>query len=560
MIVSGPRSVTQDLRLGNVCLAFARFAICFTVSLVAAPAANEMVSPQIKPSPGDDLFANESVLRIHVEMRPQELQSLREESRRYVRSTISAEGKVYRDVGIHLKGSTGSFRGVDDKPALTLDFSRFVNGQKFHQLRKIHLNNSVEDPSYVNEKLGSELFRAVGMPAPRVGHALVELNGRQLGLYVLKEGFTEDFLGRYFKRVDGNLYDTDWGHDVDERMKRLLGRGPDDDQRDLKAVAKAAREPGLSRRWQRLTDVLDIDRFFTFMTLEVMICHRDGYSLARNNFRIYDDPETKKMVFFPHGMDQLFGKSDLPWKPRMAGIVAQSLMETSEGRLRYETRFTTLFTNLFIVDRLTNRVNQIVASLRPYLEKQEFKAVEREAAEVRERIVRREFDLRKQLSQRDPALLDFKEGIASLAGWTKVDEPAGGNMDETTTPEGVRALRIVAGSKTSASWRTTLRLGRGHYRFEGQTRISSVTPLPFGKNQGAGLRVADKTLKAINFTGSSNWKKLAVEFQVDRVEEDVELVCELRASAGQAWFDKDSLRLAKSSSDQGDRLDHAPDP
>ena len=90
--------------------------------------------------------------------------------------------------------------------------------------------------------------------------------------------------------------------------------------------------------------------------------------------------------------------------------------------------------------------------------------------------------------------------------------------------------------------------------------VSSVTPLPFGKNQGAGLRVADKTLKAINFTGNSNWKKLAVEFQVDRVEEDVELVCELRASAGQAWFEKDSLRLARSSSDQAARLDHAPDP
>src|SRR5207302_7392877 len=112
--------------------------------------------------------------RIRVEMRPQELHALREESRRYVRSTISAEGKVYREVGIHLKGSAGSFRGVDDKPGLTLNFSRFLSGQKFHGLHKIHLNNSVEDTSYVNEQIGSELFRAAGVPAPRVMHALVE--------------------------------------------------------------------------------------------------------------------------------------------------------------------------------------------------------------------------------------------------------------------------------------------------------------------------------------------------------------------------------------------------
>src|SRR5947207_15604676 len=118
------------------------------------------------------------------------------------------------------------------------------------------------------------------------------------------------------------------------------------------------------------------------------------------------------MIFFPHGMDQLFGKFDMPWKPRMAGMVAQSLMETSEGRLRYEKQFATLFTNLFIVDRLTNRVNQIVASLRPYLEKGEFKAVEREAAEVSKRIARREVELRNQLNQPNPPLPDFKEGMA----------------------------------------------------------------------------------------------------------------------------------------------------
>jgi hypothetical protein len=281
------------------------------------------------------------------------------------------------------------------------------------------------------------------------------------------------------------------------------------------------------------------------MALEIMICHRDGYCLARNNFRIYDNPETRKMVFFPQGMDQLFGKSDLPWKPHLAGMVAQSLMETTEGRLRYETRFGTLFTNLFAVDKLTNRVNQIVGSLRPYLKREEFRSLEQEAAVVRGRIVRREIELRNQLSRLDPSLIDFAGGVASPRGWMKMDEPDGCILEEARTIDGVATLHIVAGPKTSASWRTTVRLRRGRYRFEGQAMISSVTPLPFGKNQGAGLHVTSKTQKPTSFTGTSTWKNLGVEFQVDGDEEGVELLCQLRASAGEAWFDKNSLHLVQ---------------
>ena len=129
-------------------------------------------------------------------------------------------------VGLHIKGRVGSFRPIDDKPALTLSFDKFTPGQRFYGLRKVYLNNSVEDPTYLNEALGSELFRAAGVPAPRVGLAKVELNGRPLGLYVLKEGFAEEFLALYFRDPKGNLYDNDTGHDVDERLaKHNAGKG-----------------------------------------------------------------------------------------------------------------------------------------------------------------------------------------------------------------------------------------------------------------------------------------------------------------------------------------------
>ena len=165
------------------------------------------------------------------------------------------------DVAIHLKGSIGSFREVDDKPDLTLDFNRFNAGQKFHGLRRIHLNNSVEDPSYCNELLGGELFRAAGIPAPRVAHAVVTLNGRRLGLFVLKEGFTEDFLGCYFKQVGGNLYEPGDGHDVNQQLKNNSILAPKQDSGPrLRHWRDAALEADPARRWPRLEQTLDVDR------------------------------------------------------------------------------------------------------------------------------------------------------------------------------------------------------------------------------------------------------------------------------------------------------------
>src|SRR5262249_47552545 len=147
----------------------------------------------VRTVPGAELF-NGQVRTLRIEVSDANLESLRKEPRTDVRAIVREGDATLPETALHVKGRTGSFRGVDGKPALTLTFDKFRPGQQFHGLTKVHLNNSVEDPSYLNEYLGAELFRAAGVPAPRVAHALVELNGRKLGLYVIKEAFAPEFL------------------------------------------------------------------------------------------------------------------------------------------------------------------------------------------------------------------------------------------------------------------------------------------------------------------------------------------------------------------------------
>jgi spore coat protein H len=498
---------------------------------------------QLSAPPGTDLFKQRTIPRIRIDLGPDAGASLKRHAREFVPATVTEGTNVYSRVGIHLKGSVGSFRPLDDKPSLTLDFSRFESRQRFHGLRKIHLNNSVEDPSYANEIIGSELFRAAGVPAPRVTRALVVLKGRAPGLYVLKEGFTEDFLACHFKRVSGELYEPEDGHDVDQKLKRNSVLAPAGDRAALQALAEAALEPDSARRWQRLQTVLDTDRFLKFMSLEIMLGHRDGYCLARNNFRVYHDLDTDKMVFFPHGMDQLLGTADFPWQPSLAGLVAKAVLTTPEGKASYTAAFGSLLTNVFKVNAWTNRVDQLAEELRPVLSGGEWNRVRDEASVVKERIVQRQLSLVSQLNQ--PALqpMEFEAGTGRLDGWVIAEAPPTVKLDQLKGPAEPPTLHIAATGEAAASWRTVALLKRGRYRFEGRVRIASVEPLPYGVHHGAGLRVRGSHRQMDSLTGDSPWRLLAADFQVEQPTEAVEFICELRARAGEAWFELTSLRV-----------------
>jgi 5-methylcytosine-specific restriction endonuclease McrA len=207
---------------------------------------------------------------------------------------------------------------VDDKPALALSFDKFAPGQRFHGLQKVYLNNSVQDPSYLSEKICREMFLAAGLPAPRAGHAVVHLNRRNLGLYVLLEGWDKRFLKQHFNDARGNLYDGGYGNEVTNRLDINSGDFPNDRSR-LELLAQASEEPDLGKRLARMGEALDMDRFLTFVAMEIMLAHWDGYTMNRNNFRIFHDLSSNRLVFL---LDHEYTQRGLNWH-RLKGADAE---------------------------------------------------------------------------------------------------------------------------------------------------------------------------------------------------------------------------------------------
>jgi hypothetical protein len=186
-------------------------------------------------------------------------------------------------------------------------------------------------------------------------------------------------------------------------------------------------------------------------------------------------------------------------------------------------------------------VNHHLTNLRPFLKRNEFETMRREAADLCAQIKQRELDLRRQLSEPELVLPEFHEGVALLSRWTKVNATAESNMSEVSSADGGVALRIMGAPGTSSSWRSTVRLNEGRYRFQGKAKAIGVVPLPFGKNHGVSLRVTGTDRRSSSLAGTAGWETLEVEFDVMAPESEIGLACELRARAGEALFDKSSL-------------------
>ena len=320
-----------------------------------------------KPVPALDLFQEGEIPRVRLELSDDAIESLRKIPRKYVVGAVVEGARRYTNVSIRLKGGPGSFRPLEDRPAFTVNFDRQAPGQTFHGLKKLHLNNSVQDSSYLSEKLCREMFEAAGVPAPRAGHAVVALNDRPLGLYVLVEGVNKQFLKRYFPQTGGNVYDGHSQQDVNQRLRTNSGDTPKDQSR-LADLASAARTSNLAARRIALEKTLDVERFLSFMAVEVIVAHWDGYSLNRNNFRIFHDKSTDRMVFLPQGLDQAFQRKNITAMPEMSGLVAKAVLEVPEFRERFRARESQLLTNTFQTEPWVKRLREVAAQVRRELE------------------------------------------------------------------------------------------------------------------------------------------------------------------------------------------------
>lgn len=494
--------------------------------------------------PGYELFADGRIRTFKIDLTDSALETLKKNERAYVPATVTEGDAVFKEVGVHLKGM-GSFQPFHQKPSLAVKFDKYAPDQRYLGLNKLFLNNSGQDSTYLAELMCTQMFRDAGLPAARVTHAFVEINGRKLGLYVLIEAMNKDFLRQYFKNAKGNLYEA-YLQDIDQQLD--LDGGVDNGQADRKRLLEVCTLTNLTERWSKLPEVLDVDKYLSHCALEMFVAHTDGYALNRNNFRLYHDPLTDRFTMIPHGLDWGFQNTGTPIQPQQPfnSIITRAVLGTPQGGKAFRERRRQLFTQTYRLDLFSNRVDKAVANLKTAAhDSNETKQFEDYGREMLRRIAARYQVVSNQLATPEPQPLRFdSDGVGRLADWRPMKRTGEAAL-ELTQSDGRSALHIkTAGGGAVASWRLNVSLPAGQFRLTGDARAAKVMVDTNDALAGAVLRISGAKL-AGKLVGDTAWTTLDHTFETTYEGEEKELVCELRARQGEAWFDAQSLRLIR---------------
>ena len=476
-------------------------------------------------------FFRGPIVSIAFEVKDEDVEALRKNPRSYVEGKMTVGEKTWKGVALKLKGADGSFKPVDQKPCFTLNFDKFKGAERFHGFKKMHLNNASEDPSFLRQQLCGEMVRAAGVPALRCTHALVSLNGRDLGLYVFAEGYTPDLLAPFFADPTGDLYEGGFCKDIDAELTKDHG-----DAKDFRAIEQllaACRTDDAAARWTKLRAILDVERFATFLSLETLLGIADGYDFFRNNYRLYQDPKTKLISFIPHGMDQPLSEVEAAVRRGPESMVGRAFTGCAEGQALYRARVAELYEKLLKARDWPAQVGEAGAKVLAVVAKRDAglaKELRGKQEELREVVARRIAFVGKALGEMPEPLRFDKAGIARLAkGWTTKQE------GDAKLERVEKDLRVAAEGECQASWRCPVVLEAGRYRFEAKVKTAGVS------GAGAGLRISGKD-PAGEWATASGAKALSYEFDADG---EVVLVAELRAAKGEAAFALESLRLVR---------------
>jgi len=484
------------------------------------------------------------IQRFVITFAPAEIQNLRDNPRTPVQATVTVGTNRFEKVLVHVKGSAGSTRSVDDNPALTLNFDKLIPGQRFSGLDKIHLNNSVQDPSLLSEQLGRHLYEKLGIPTARATQALVSFDGRELGPYVLKEGYNRSFLRRHYPDPSGNFYDGGFVRDIDQDLDRDTGDGPLD-YKDLQKLRDAANLSDLRRREAALDAILEVDRFITESALQALLVDWDGYGYNRNNYRIYFEPRTGKATFQPHGMDQLLGNIGKDLELPGGGLLSRQLFDVPAYRDRFYAKIDQLLKDVFTKETLDAHFKRVGTRLMPLVQSlpQDQREWRTEAIHSFQDRAFRRIEIARSRLESQPKPIRFEAGgVTALARWQPRYQRGQVKMEAVKLGE-LDTLYIQAQAPDSvASFRAMIRLPIGKYEVRGRIRTRGVQAAPDQRYPGGAAFRLSGGEHARLFTGDSEWTEFVHPFQIHDPR-DIELVAEIRAHAGETWFDLKSMQL-----------------
>lgn len=176
----------------------------------SSSAASE-VSSSSADSYENTLFSSDKVHTIDIELAADDWTDLKANptDKTKYQADITIDGETVKDVSFATKGNT-SLNAVaqdedSDRYSFKVNFGKYVDGQTYHRLDKLNLNNIYADATYMKDYLSYQIFEAAGLESPLTSYVWLTVNGEDAGLYLAIEDISDAYLDRT-EDGEGQLY------------------------------------------------------------------------------------------------------------------------------------------------------------------------------------------------------------------------------------------------------------------------------------------------------------------------------------------------------------------
>lgn len=272
----------------------------------------------------DDLFAVDRVHDIHITAAPQDWQTLRDN---YLLNDWYWNRVEWN--GLNVKAamrSRGNGSRDPRKPGLKLSFKRSSDSGPFLGLDSLILGNLAQDGTMLKNGLSFELYRRMGVIAPRLSYARVHINREYWGLYTVAEEVDEAFIQDRFGQRDGYLYEYSWadyyyfgerGEDPSAYVNipfeaKTNSRNPD--AATLALFIEAINRTPDDQFVTAVNGYLDIPQFLRLLAVETYTDDRDSIlgDWGLNNFFLHRAQDSTRFTFIAWDKDWSFFAWDRP--------------------------------------------------------------------------------------------------------------------------------------------------------------------------------------------------------------------------------------------------------
>jgi len=226
----------------------------------------------------------------------------------YVSVSMKFNAKEWYKVGFRLKGNStlrNSWRSGIYKLPFRLNMDRYedqypqIKNQRFYGFKELSMSPGANDNSLIREKVGSDIFRAAGIPSAQAAFYKVYIDFgsglKYCGVYTMVEVLDDTMIEKQFGEDVGNIYKPEstfqsFVATQFEKKNNETENDYSDVQSTITALNSNLRTTDAAQWRTNLEKTFNADHYMKWLAINTTMLNWDTYGRMAHNYYLYNAP------------------------------------------------------------------------------------------------------------------------------------------------------------------------------------------------------------------------------------------------------------------------------